>query len=283
MPAKERTSALSPRTAAARPSARFWTSLVILVLAAVGVRVLPHLFGVHFRKEAVPLKLDLQQFDVRRLAPNYLRHRVNDEAHPISEDLIDSLGTREYLQVYLTDARKPATGQPKTKTDPTKVAQFFVTYYTGRPDMVPHVPDECYLAGGYDPLGSTTKLVHVPGIGAPNDEIPVRVVRFRAPLNRRTGESDEVAVLYFFHVNGGYATTRDGVRVKLSNPFQRFAYYAKIEVTFTDDKIARTAGMDQSLAALGPLLEAVMPVLLEDHFDLGKFVPVPAGDGPVQQ
>ncbi len=259
-------------------SPRYWTCLLILVASAVGVPTLAGWFGVYLQKEAVPLKRPLQLFDVRRVGPRYERHPVNDQMPAMSEDMVDTLGTREYLQISLTDTRKQAS-------DPTRVAQLFVTYYTGRPDMVPHVPDECYLAGGYDSLGAATEAIRVPGIGAPRDEVPVRMVRFRAPPGRRRSGagSGETAVTYFFSVNGGYAASRDGVRVKLSNPFQRYAYYAKIEVTFTDDKIALTAEPDAAIAALGPLLEAVMPVLIEDHFDLGKFAPAKPADGPARQ
>jgi len=262
--------ATKPRQAWA--SRRFWACAVILGLAALGMRVLPRV-GVFPQKAAVPLKRPLAHFDVRTLGPRYERHRANDHAPPLSEDVVDSLGTQEYLQLYLTDTQVgPA--------DPTRVASLFITYYTGRPDMVPHVPDECYLAGGYDVVGSQTAQVRVPGCGAPNDEIPVRVMRFIAPQRRRAamGGSGEIAVLYFFHVNGGYASSRDGVRLKLSNPLARYAYYSKIELSFTDDALVRAAGVEESLRAAGPLLEAVLPLLFREHFDLDRFgLPPPDG------
>jgi hypothetical protein len=148
--------------------------------------------------------------------------------------------------------------------------------------MVPHVPDECYLAGGYDPRGSENIAVPVAGIAAPGDEVPLRMVRFKAPQHKRLASDDvgEVAVFYFFSVNGGYATGRDGVRVKLSNPLEQYAYYAKIEISFTDDSLLRAAGPDASRRALGPLLEALMPVLYGDHIDLSVFAEEGAGPPP---
>jgi hypothetical protein len=97
-------------------------------------------------------------------------------------------------------------------------------------------------------------------------------MRFVAPQRRRltNATAGEVVVMYFFDVNAGYAATRNGVRLRLSNPLARYAYYAKIEVSFTDDAMVRTAGADASLAALAPLLEVVLPVLRRDHFDLDK-------------
>jgi len=257
--------ATAPGTRRGWTNPRFWCCTLILALGAIGVRILPRM-GIFPHKEAVPLKRSLRQFDVQKLAPTYERHWFNDKMRPMNEDAIEGLGTEEYLQIYLTDTRKPSN-------DPTRVANLFVTYYTGQPDMVPHVPDECYLAGGYDVLGATTSDVHVPGSGAPHDEIPVRVMRFVAPQQRRLSATDsgEVVILYFFDVNAGYAATRDGVRLRLSNPWARYAYYSKIEVSFTDDTIAHAAGAEASLAALAPLLEAVLPVLRSDYFDLDKF------------
>lgn len=257
-------------------SARYWVCLGVLVVAAAGVRVLPVL-GVFPQKEAVPLKRDLQLFDARKVGPRYVRHPRNDILEPLKPDVVDTLGTDEYLRIFLTDTRK-------APQDPTAVAHVFVTYYTGKPDLVPHVPDICYHAGGYDPLGAENVAVAVRGVGAETDRVPVRVVRFRAPPTVQAPRGDEVAVLYFFEANGGYACTRDGVRLRLANPFARYAYYAKIEVTFTDGELRRAAGQAASLEALGPLLEAVLPVLRNDHFnwDGDKEAPAaPGGPGPV--
>ena len=256
------------RRACAHTSARFWVCLVILVVSAVGLRAASGLFGWVFRKEAVELKKPLQLFDARQLGPRYERAPETDSIPPLSEDMIQSLGTREYLQLYVNDTQK-------APNDPTRLANVFVTYYTGKPDMVPHVPDECYLAGGYDRIGQDMAHVHVRGAGAPDDEVPVRVLQFQ---DRRShslsgiGQGSAATVLYFFHLNGGYAAKRDEVRLKLSNPFQRHAYYAKIEITFPGTLAMPVAeAKAASLAGLGPLLEHVMPVLLEDHFRLDAF------------
>ena len=249
-----------------KPHLRFWVCLALLLCSAVGLKTAARGFGWFFRKEAVPLKLPLAFFDARKLAPDFeLNQRLTSRLEPMSDDMIETLGTHEAVQVYLTDLRKPAQ-------DPTRVALLFVTYYTGQPDMVPHVPDECWLAGGYDRVSEDTVSVPVAGIGAPADKLPVRVLEFQA--HRQTpfsGQGADVAtVAYFFHVNGGYATTRNGVRAAMLNPRLRYAYYAKVEVTFQGENSIR-AGKQASIAALGPLLARVLPVLIQDHFDLDKF------------
>lgn len=249
-----------------RASLRYWVCLCVLVLAAGGLKTAASWFGWVIRKEAVPLKRPLQQLDVRALGPRYeLNTERMRRLEPMSEEMEESLGTKEYAQLFITDTQKGAD-------DPTRVALLFVTYYTGRPDMVPHVPDECYLAGGYDKKSEATRSVPVPDCGAPNDEVPLRVLEFegRQTAQRIGMGGDTVTVLYFFHVNGGYATTRNGVRASMLNPWQRYAYYAKIELTFTSEAAVR-AGRDASVAATGPLLTRVLPVLLKNHFDLDKF------------
>lgn len=266
--------AATPRSGA-RPSPRYWVCAVLLVAAAAAVHVVPQTIGWHLQKESVALKNSLRWFDAGKLGPRYARHAQTDRIAPMSEDMIESLGSEEFVQIYIADTTK----QPR---DPTYLASLFVTYYTGKPDMVPHVPDECYLAGGYDKLGVSTEYVPAAGVGAPDDQLPVRMVRFVAPANRRLAAdgTNEVAVLYFFNVNNAFATTRNGVRAILSNPFQRYAYYAKIEVTFTSESMARNAPPDEALAALGPLMEAVLPVLYADHLDIDKFVAGEAADSP---
>lgn len=250
---------------ASMTSTRYWACLFVLGAAALGVWVLPARLGIFLQKEAVPLKKPLQLFDAKLLAPRYERHPATDQIPPMSEDMIASLGTKDFLQILLVDTQAPPDSA-------VRVAKVFLTYYTGRPDMVPHVPDECYLAGGFDPLGATTASVPVRGVGAPDDHIPVRVVEFRAPAGRRTASSgDTTAVMYFFHVNGGWATTRNGVRTMLSNPFERFAYYAKIEIYFSDYSLSRNADRQASLEALPPLLERLLPVLYEQHLNLDLF------------
>lgn len=239
-------------------SARFYTCVLILVVSAAGMQIVAKSLGQYFRKEAVPLKRSLRELDVSLLAPEYRPHLIQPPA--MKEEMVQAIGTEEYVQIRLVDTRC-------APEDPACVANVFVTYYTGQPDMVPHVPDECWLAGGYDQVGTPeTVQVSVRGVGAPNDEIPVRVLEFRS---RQRG--DTPAVAYFFQTNGEYKTTRNGVRFLMANPFERYAYYAKIEVSFTDDptnprQALRPAGREEVVAAMGPLLQKLMPVLLKEHF-----------------
>lgn len=247
-------------------SVRYWTALGILLVAAVAVLVLPRVLGAHLRKEAIPLTKPLAHFDPSRLAPRYIRHAATDRIGQMSEDTVESLGTHEFLQLYLADTTKSVD-------DPTRVAFVFVTYYTGKPDLVPHVPDECFMAAGYDALSKRTAKLRVAGIGAPGDEVHVRALQFRTPPKFQHGStgSTDLTVMYLFSANDQWGTTRNDVRLILSNPWQRYAYYAKIEVMFSDDRLQHMATETQSLAALPDLLQTLVPVLFTDHIDIARF------------
>ncbi len=247
-----------PGTLLRNASPRWYLCMGILLVAAAGMQSLAAYCQWYFRKEPVPLKRPLAQLDWFKLAPRYRPHAIQPPL--MKEEERQQLGTEDYVQERLVDTQRAAT-------DPTAVANVFITYYTGQPDMVPHVPDECYLAGGFDPVKAPdTVRVPVAGVGAEGDEIPVRVLQFQS----RDAGQRPTTVLYFFHVNGKYRTTRNEVRTQLAGLRERHAYYAKIEITLTNDSpsLQRVSSADeeQSRAALAPLLARLMPVLLKDHF-----------------
>ena len=236
---------------------RFYVCLGVLVVAAASMQTVAGLLGQYFRKQPVPLKKPLYRMDKSKLAPEYTLFYL--PAPNLSEDVLQSLGTHEYILWRLED-------QTRSSAAPPSIARLFITYFTGQPDMVPHVPDECYLAGGYDPVGTPETIdVFVPRAGAPQDKIPVRVLTFQTPQRGGLGRLQLLTnapetVMYFFHTNGSYATTRNQVRVSQANLWDRYAYYAKIQVSCSN------RNREESIAALAPLLRKVMPILLNDHF-----------------
>jgi len=255
--------------AAARPglaglaSARFYVCLGVLLVPALVLLVLGPTLGLYFRKEAVPLLRPLAEFDRYKLQPRYELDPI--PPRPIDEDTLMSLGTRDYVILNIIDRQRAAA-------DRTALANVFITYYTGKPDPVPHVPDECYLAGGFDRDSASYEIkLRVPGIGAPDDELPVRIVQFRsrsASLRNpgQPAEEELLTILYFFHTNNRYVASRNGVRLALGNIWERYAYYAKFEIRFADRLMGRPASLDESREALVPLLQVLVPIILEDHF-----------------
>jgi hypothetical protein len=69
---------------------------------------------------------------------------------------------------------------------------------------------------------------------------------------------------YFFHCNGAYTPSSIGVRGKLQNLFERYGYYAKIEM-MTDDpgvgrqRTARDDVTQRSVDAMADLLAVALP------------------------
>jgi hypothetical protein len=244
-------------------SPRFYVCVAILLVAAVSMQGVAGLLGGYFRKAPVPLKRPLDALDQAKLLPEYRTHRRQPE--PLSPETVENLGTEQYLQWNLVDCdRDPA--------DPTAVVQLFITYHTGQPDLVPHNPKECYAAGGAAYRDETGITVEVARSDGETVKIPVSVLEFDAPRRRGlltpAGSTDEprLIVAYFFYTNGEYVTSRTGVRAKVANPWARYAYYSKIELSFSDDRGVTLPSRDQAIAATRRLLRKLMPILWEDHY-----------------
>jgi hypothetical protein len=254
-------------------SPRFLVGLTALVVMAVSLRSIGGAMELYFRKEPVELKKPLQQLDRGLLGPEYGVHHLVPPL--LSDDILQSLGTEEYVNLRVVDERR-------AEDDPAKVADVFITYYTGQPDMVPHVPDECYLAGGFERVGQpATERVTITH-GGETEEIPVRVLEFRATPGMsaaaaRPAKERTLTVLYFFLCNDEYYTTRNQVRLKLGQVYERYAYYAKLEFRFFDYELRRPAERAAALAAVQPLLEKLMPLLKREHF--ADWPPTPAAEG----
>lgn len=242
-------------------SVRFIACVSILLVSAVSMQAVARVFKQYFRKRPVPLKRALAALNKSKLAPTYGLHIR--QPLPISDENLEAMGTEEYAQLRLVDVTVD-------KSKSASVADLFITYYTGQPDLVPHVPDECYQAGGFDLLDVRNTQLKVPGVGAVDDMLPVRLLTFgipnrglRSSINNLT--ESRLHVMYFFLTNGEYVTTRDQVRWRTANLRDRYAYYAKFEVRFSNYS-GKVAGENESLAAMTKLMRTVLPIMLQDHF-----------------
>lgn len=240
-------------------SIRYLVCLGVLIAGALGFRLALSSLDMHLNKEAVPLKKPLYSADWTRLEPRFVQH-ASAPRMP-SEEELDQLGTKEFLVWRLVDTAKP-------KTDRASVALVAISYYTGAPDVVPHVPEECMSANGYDQVGGSEEHeIVVPDVGAPDDRFSVRVATFDAPATAAAkGQREQAVVIYFFHCNGDYCNSRRDVRMRFMDPTERYAYFAKVEIKFTNYDNTLYAGKEDSLAALPPLLERLMPLLRDEHF-----------------
>ena len=147
---------------------------------------------------------------------------------------------------------------PDGQADRAGEAYFFISYYTGTPDPVPHVPERCYLGAGWTELPNKIERdVYVPKLGK---SVPIRVVQFGK-------EDKKTTVAYLLCFNGRVSSDHVEVRTRLSNPVGKYAYFAKIELKF-----ARIEDVDRTLEAASALLIDFLPVIEQDFLpDWSKY------------
>lgn len=205
-------------------------------------------------KQPLPLRKPLSQLHAASLAPYEVVERTS-----LPPAMVEALGTSEYLKWTLRDTSLSAQ-------DPLRFADVFVTYYTGGDQLVPHVPDECYLGNGYEPAEAHKNLsLELFGPSQEVLRVPIRVCTFR-----RTSvfQGRQHTVVYTFFANGGFVATRTGVRLRVQNPTSKFAYFSKVEVSF------RGASRKQCVDGAGKLFERLLPLLMANHW------PDPAAETP---
>jgi len=129
------------RTLAALRHPPFVTCVVILVVAAVCTGPVADWMDIVLRKDPAPLRKPLPELSKDALGE--YRWPVGG-AHTIDAALLASLGTEEYIDWEFIDTTEAGAGNPLRRV------RAFVTYYTGKPDLVPHTPDVCYRGSGYE-------------------------------------------------------------------------------------------------------------------------------------
>jgi hypothetical protein len=136
-----------------------------------------------------------------------------------------------------------------------------VTYYTGTPDQVPHVPEECYQASGYKAVNDEVLNVPIPVLGQ-EVQIPVKLME----MERTTvlGGIDRRWVMYIFSANGQFRSGRRGVQSVVTDPWSHYAYFSKVELTFgAQDTIV---SKQEAIDAGTDFLNVIVPVLVRDHW-----------------
>jgi hypothetical protein len=234
-----------------QPSVRFWTTpfvvaVVVLGLAAVLAGPVAAKLDLRHSKLAMPLRKPLGELNDALIAPYSVVQR-----HTLDPEMIDALGTDQYLSWSLEDTSVEANS-------PVRYCRLFVTYDTGGENLVPHVPDECLLGAGYQPAQAhENRDIVVPKVPSFGNALPVRVCSFikTAVFNR-----EEVSVVYTFFVNGEYTATRNGVRLLINDPRNKHAFFSKVEASFW------AASREQNVQAAGKLFDRLLPILMKDHY-----------------
>lgn len=228
------------------------TALLLLLAAGAGLRWAKANGRLQILKLAVPLKLKLDHFDATALSPYVVREKTR-----LPEDSEHELGTKDYVQWFIENPRVAASHAMRN-------VSFFLTYYTGNADQVPHVPDECYVVGAFSPARQDTAEFTLG-----TDSLIPEAYRGRGyKVSRRVflppaGEPGATIVYYTFVVNGDFYPERLSVRGRMMRESERYLYYSKVEIAFrslTDRDVSPE--MDAEAARL---LGRTIGVMLRDH------------------
>ena len=216
----------------------------LLTTSAVALQVGVQALNVYLHKEAVYPRQDLA------VIPSSLGpwKSVGEDSR-FDKAGVEALGTDMYLSRNYSN---PVSAAP--------MVQLHIAYYTGQIDAVPHVPDQCMVAGGFIPLTAepvtvsidvgdkswlldaeneldgtqipyVTKLNPVIGkeeiIHMPLGEFEIRTTEFSHP---ELGD-DRVIAGYFFVANGKTTAYPEQIRLLAFNPASKYAYYCKVQFT----------------------------------------------------
>lgn len=212
-------------------------------------------------KQAVPLRKPLKHMDTAKLAPYELLRQTD-----IKAEILEGLGTDQYIQWTLQD------NAILDRFAPEAFVNLFITYYTGTPSQVVHVPEQCYSGGGYSILNEEIVQVPIPEL---QQTIAVKVLTFDRPafLNR-----DSRVVMYMFHANGRFAPDGKIVTTIINNPHDRHGYFSKVEVSFGTAEA--TPSLEQSIEAGKKMFQKLIPILVREHWPDWKEVERKDSDAP---
>lgn len=241
----------------------FLICVLVLAVAGASKSIVIQKLGIQLTKLAIPLKKPFDQMDKASLVP----YKVKKKLEINNRDVIESLGTEEYIQWIIEDTQAE-------ESSPVKFCSLFVTYYTGNPDQVPHVPEECYVGGGNQIVSreSVKVKINYPLADCPElpDKMDVRYLVFSGSGSDVLSVSTEYPVLYFFKVNGEYVPGRTETRkVMGANFFGKYSYFSKVEWKFFGGgrvKMSYPTKKEAVIAASEKLLSVLLPVMEREHW-----------------
>ena len=254
---------------------RFLVAAAVLLVSATGFNAAAQYLQVHFRKQAVPLPVRSLDDKVEGL-PAKVGGRwlqVTDD-QPLNADVEHALGTKQYvtrLYVDLERAGRLASEADLKGRDPKVVGPLLeqlrrdkpealvhvhATYYTGLVDTVAHIPDRCMVADGYQPAGYERRDGPPQYADGKPRDLAYRFITFeditgRSRVTRNVG--------YLFQVNGKYTDDPLGVRAELQKLWERYGYYAKLELMTEQPGKAEANAREKSAKAMTEFLAALVP------------------------
>lgn len=250
----------------------FVVVLAIMVLAALGLNATVRAMNLHFRKEPVALRRELDQLPSRlgpwmkltdtRL-PTEIEHTLGTKNY-ISRAYVDTrrlpAGEAERLEALPSEKREQRVNELAMRDDARAIVYLHVAYYTGLVDTVAHVPERCMVGGGFNP--ENPAVVSLPVFKDVPGRSPGLKVKYSEYRDKARPTIPKRDVAYVFQVNGAYEyDSIEGVRKRLQNILEKHGYYAKIELaTFLGEDTAAAQGtMTDFLASAMPEIERCLP------------------------
>jgi hypothetical protein len=222
-------------------------AVVVLAVSAAGMQTARSLGWLTDIKKPLQIRNPLSDLNRDCLAPMKFV-----SAGKLDEEMEIELGTTEYINWLL---ESPA--RTKLWRDPIF---FSVTYYTGKQDPVPHVPEECMWQAGLSPYPAGDGNLEL----TPRESGEAVHVR-RVAFFPRASDGTKLYDYYTIRVNGNFFSGRESARPYLSVPWETHLYYSKVEVMFQGVRDENLEQVDKAaLALLGPVVDE----LLKSHYPL---------------
>lgn len=248
----------------------FIVACMVLVASGVGLRLAVAQLNYYLRKEPVQLR---EHFTTISRSLGQWQAIGPDTQHDAA--MIESLGTDLYLD--------------RTYTDGKHILAFHLAYYTGMIDPIPHVPDRCMVAGGFQPMTharniplnlDTSQWKEDPHAVNRKSELPYQIMTFphrihgrpvtvRMPIgdlrlrttvfHEPSRPNDKVIAGFFFIANGRATADPVGVRMLAFDRTDKYAYYCKVMLTMPADL---SVTEEQFIEAASSLLDEALPEIM---------------------
>jgi hypothetical protein len=205
-------------------------------------------------KKALPLRRPMVDFDQRALAPYQLI--TGGRLSPENEE---ELGTKEYLNWTLRPPAGPL-GEPHI--------DLMVSYYTGLPDQVPHVAEECFHMGGWLQASDDTVEMICPRLAEATGKQGRRIETLDARRLSFTSQrliGTRTWAYYTIVANGDFYPNRQLVRMRMIDPRDSHLYYSKVEVDIRAPSHSDLKALD---TIANEVLDRVLAELVQSHWPL---------------
>jgi hypothetical protein len=241
-----------------------------LAVCGMGFRAAVTTLNVYLKKEPVAVRDDLRTID--KVLPTW---RADGPDLILPEPIVEELGTSQYLD------REYVRGEARL--------QVHIDYYTGMIDTVPHIPDRCFVAAGWNPVSLPEDVLlpvrlpraetepdrlnrssgqayrklryrsQVTGkehlVRLPIDDFLLRITEFQHAQNPQARRMAG----YLFIANGRTTPAPERIRLLAFDKTDRFAYYCKVQFSMP---AAPGTPRDRFVADATSLFEELLPELM---------------------